>query len=195
MWNYKNEKKYSVVCLFARELGFHTLKDTIEDNFFEVKAVITHYYEPNLKTKRKLFDKYVTFCEEKSIPLVVVNKNQSNLRILKEIKFDFLIANCYKYIIPDEFLDLAKIGSYNMHRSLLPKYKGLKPIKKALENKEKETGTTFHRMTGVVDSGEIIDQYKVPIERGDTEKEIFEKLYPTQYVLMKRALLKIIKGK
>ncbi len=186
--------KPSIVCLFARELGLWNLKGIIEDNIFEIKAVVTHYYEPgNLKTPRPLFNKFVDISETYSLPLIVVDQNQDNLKVLQWLKFDFLVTNCYKHIIPTEIIEHAKIGAFNMHRSLLPKYKGLKPLKRALDNDETKTGTTIHKMISQIDSGQVIDQYEIPIEEGDNVPALFQKLYPTQYPLMKRALLNLLK--
>jgi len=184
--------KASIVGLFARRLGLETLKGIVEENTFEIKALVTHYYEPDMKTVRPLFKEFVKISEKYAIPFIIVHKNQKNLKILNNIEYDFLVSNCYKYKIPEKYLKLAKIASLNMHRSLLPRYKGLKPLKKALENGEKKTGTTIHIMTPKIDSGEIIDQYEIKIEKDDTEQSLFNKLYPTQYPLLKRALIKII---
>lgn len=185
--------KAKIVCLFSRQLGLETLKGIIKDNVFDVKAIVTHYYETDMVTKRELFEEFVKICEENSYPLIVINKNQKNLKILNEIEYDFLVANCYKYIIPENYLGFAKIATLNMHRSLLPKHKGLKPLKRAIESGDKETGTSIHKMVQEIDSGSIIDQWKISIEPGDNEEKLFEKLYPTQYPLMKRALLKLLK--
>ena len=182
----------SVVLLVARELGLTLLKDTINYDEFEIKTVVTHYFENDGVTPRPLLPEFVSLCDKNSIPLVIVGKNQSNLRILKKLEFDFLIANCYKYLIPEEYLSLARIETLNMHRSLLPKYKGLKPLARALENGEKKTGTTIHKMAKEVDSGTIIDQYEIDIEEGDTVESLFEKLYPTQYPLMARVLKNLL---
>jgi len=183
--------KIKVVCLFARQLGLETLREIIDDGLFDVIAVITHYYESKSYSERTLFGNYVTFCNCHNIPLLVVGEKQESLNILEELEFDFLVANCYKYSVPSNILNLPKIESLNMHRSLLPKYKGLKPIKRALENKESKTGTTTHIMNQSYDSGEIIDQYEIPIQKGDTELDVLERLYPTQYPLFKRVLLKL----
>lgn len=176
--------KIRVVCLFARQLGLDTLKGALNDPLFDVVCVVTHYHES------KEFEKYVNLCKP-YVPLIVTDKKQKALKLLKCLTFDFLVANCYKYLIPSDILELAKVESLNMHRSLLPRYKGINPIKRALENNETKTGTTIHRMTAVFDCGNIIDQYNVSIEKGDTVSDVFEKLYPIQYPLFKRSLLKL----
>lgn len=186
--------KPSIVCLFSRQLGLWNLEGIIEDNIFEVKAIVTHFFEPgDNKKPRPLFKEYAEISQIYGLPLIVVDKNQDNLKILKRMEFDFLVANCYKYIVPDQINELAKIGAFNMHRSLLPKYKGLKPLKRALEKDETKTGTTIHKMISQIDSGQIIDQYEIPVEKGDDVQALFKKLYPTQYPLMKRALLNLLK--
>ena len=184
--------KLTIMGLFARQLGLETLQGLVEDKEVVVKAVLSHYYEPDMKAKRPLFQTFVDLCAEHAIPLIVVNQNQETLKFLGEMKFDILVANCYKYIVPEKYLTCAKIASVNMHRSLLPKYPGLKPLKRALENNEEETGTTVHKMVRKVDSGEIIAQSTIPIEKGDDEAALFKKLCCTQYPLLKQALNKLV---
>ena len=184
-------KKITLVCLFARQLGLKTLKDIVEDNIFNIVAVITHYFEIDLKTERILFKEYTKVCDNYNIPLIVINENQIGLNILKALDFDYLILNCYKYKIPNEYINLANKMSLNMHCSLLPKYKGLKPLKRALKNNEKETGTTIHEITNKIDSGQTLAHYKIKIEKNDNVKSLFEKLYPTQYPLLKNTLLRL----
>ena len=181
--------KRTIVGLFARQLGLRLMKDIVKDNHYELKAVITHSLEPDMKTPRRLLPYYTRFCEQYKIPLYVVNKNQSGLDILHRFEpFDYLISNCYKYIIPNKYLSIAKLGSYNMHRSLLPKFPGLKPLLRALKAGEKFCGTTIHIMTEDVDEGRLVLQEKVPIVKGDTEAKLFKKIYPQQYRIMKQAL-------
>jgi methionyl-tRNA formyltransferase len=184
-------EKLKLICLFARQLGLETLKGIIREDLFQIKAVFTHFYELDMKVKRPLFEEYVKVCGMNNIPLILIHKNQNSLKILKDIDFDFLISNCYSYKVPDEILSYANIASLNMHYSLLPKYKGRKPLLRALQNKEKKTGTSVHIMTSEFDSGKVIDQYEIPIEEGDDEQSLFKKLYPTQYPLLKRVLITI----
>jgi methionyl-tRNA formyltransferase len=178
----------SIVFLIARQLGIETLLGTLKDNIYNVKAVFTHFYEPDLITKRDCFSQYVDVCEKYSIPLIIVNKNQKNLELLKSLDFDYLVSNCWKYIVPEEYLHCANDISINMHRSLLPLYKGLKPIRRMLANNEKEGGLTVHEMTKDLDSGRILYQYKIKIEDFDNENSVFQKLYPIQYECMKKGI-------
>ncbi len=73
---------------------------------------------------------------------------------------------CYRcpYIFPIELLGKAKLGAYNIHPSLLPKYKGLNPWEDIIANGERESGVTLHIMTEEADSGPIICQrtFRIP---------------------------------
>jgi len=171
-------KNYSLVCLFSRQIGFEALKELIKSDHYTIDAIFTHKYEPNSTVERPMFSAYQNIAKVNEIPFFIVDKFQEALKKLKKINFHFLISIGYKYIIPIEYLKLAKLGSLNMHRSLLPKYKGLKPLKRALESGEKETGVSIHYLTEKVDSGRVLDQEKIIINKDDTVVDLFLKIYP-----------------
>jgi methionyl-tRNA formyltransferase len=79
-------------------------------------------------------------------------------------------------MLPVELLALAKHGAYNMHGSLLPKYRGRVPVNWAVLHGETETGATLHEMALKPDAGAIVAQTPVPILPDDTAHEVFGKL-------------------
>lgn len=81
---------------------------------------------------------------------------------------DLLFAYRCPFIISKKAYSIARIGAYNIHPSLLPKYCGLNPWYEIFENKEVENGVTLHRITDVVDGGEIIYRQSYPILQNDT---------------------------
>lgn len=95
---------------------------------------------------------------------------------LKTLDFDVLITMAYGQIIPENILKLAKKGSYNIHGSLLPKYRGAAPIQYALNNGDIETGITFMEMVTKMDAGDILFQEKIKIESDDNLDSMLEKL-------------------
>ena len=76
----------------------------------------------------------------------------------------------------------------NVHPSLLPRFKGLRAIPRALESGEEETGVTVHYMVEEVDAGPVIRQEAVPILPGDTEEKLHEKLRPVEHRLLVEAV-------
>jgi methionyl-tRNA formyltransferase len=79
-------------------------------------------------------------------------------------------------MIPVPVLEIAPRGAFNMHGSLLPKYRGRVPVNWAVLNGETETGATLHEMALKPDAGAIVDQTSVPILPDDTAGEVFEKV-------------------
>ena len=79
-------------------------------------------------------------------------------------------------MLPVEVLAQAKRGAYNLHGSLLPKYRGRVPVNWAVLHGETETGATLHEMTVKPDAGAIIAQVSVPVLPDDTAHDVFGKL-------------------
>jgi len=98
---------------------------------------------------------------------------------LKQVPFDVLsvdicIVVAYGKIIPKKYLDMLPF--YNVHPSLLPKYRGAAPIQRAIENGEKSTGVTIFKLTEQLDAGPIAMQESVRIEEFETFDEVEAKL-------------------
>jgi hypothetical protein len=92
-----------------------------------------------------------------------INANKSLIKI-KEFEPDYLITVGFGQILGEEALNIAILESVNIHPSFLPKHKGSNPFREILKAGDSTTGVTIHRLTKVVDSGEILEQvsYKVP---------------------------------
>ena len=106
-------------------------------------------------------------------------KSQQAVAWVRELKPDLLVLAFVTSFVPQEMIDLARLGGINYHPSLLPKYRGGSAINWAIINGEKETGVSIHYIDEGVDSGPIIIQEKVAIEPDDTVKSVyFGKLYP-----------------
>ena len=88
----------------------------------------------------------------------------------------------------------ARLGAYNMHGSLLPRYRGRVPVNWAVLHGERETGATLHQMTVKPDDGAIVDQFSIPILPDDTAQEVFEKVTVAAEVCLYRSLPKLLDG-
>jgi phosphoribosylglycinamide formyltransferase 1 len=76
----------------------------------------------------------------------------------------------------------------NVHPSLLPEFRGLRAVQRALEADVRETGVTVHFMVEEVDAGPIVAQERVPILPGDTEETLLERLHPVEHTLLVKAV-------
>lgn len=94
---------------------------------------------------------------------------------LRETAPDLIVVIAFK-ILPKRLFELPKLGSINVHGSLLPKYRGAAPINWAIINGEKETGLTSFYLKSSVDTGDIIRQQSVMIEENETFGELYDRM-------------------
>tara|TARA_B100001093_G_scaffold173871_1_gene166698 strand:- start:192 stop:773 length:582 start_codon:yes stop_codon:yes gene_type:complete len=113
------------------------------------------------------------------------------LKILEKNKINLICLAGFMKILSKNFVKKFKGKILNIHPSLLPKYKGLDTHKRVIENKEKYTGCTVHYVTSKLDSGKIIIQKKIKINKNDTQKIIAKKVLIEEHKLYPQAILKI----
>ena len=102
-------------------------------------------------------------------------KNPEFAEYLSSLNADLFVVVAFK-ILPPNLLEIPKLGSVNLHASLLPKYRGAAPIHWAIINGEKETGCTVFFLDKSVDTGKIISQSSTPIGPDETTGELYERL-------------------
>ena len=107
---------------------------------------------------------------------------------------DFIFSFYYRHMLAPAVLASAKRGAYNMHGSLLPKYRGRVPVNWAVLRGERETGATLHEMVAKPDAGRIVDQMAVPILPDDTALDVFRKVTVAAEIVLDRALPSILDG-
>ena len=107
---------------------------------------------------------------------------------------DFIFSFYYRHMLPAGLLALAPRGAYNMHGSLLPKYRGRVPTNWAVLNGETETGATLHEMAAKPDAGAILAQTSVPILPDDTAQEVFDKVTVAAEQTLWRVLPALLAG-
>jgi len=90
--------------------------------------------------------------------------------------FDFFILASYGKLVPQSLLDVPKLGSLNVHPSLLPQYRGATPIQAALRDGASETGVTIMLMDAGLDTGDVVLQERTPILPGETYGELHDRL-------------------
>lgn len=95
---------------------------------------------------------------------------------LKAFAPDLLVVAAYGRILPDSILDVARIAPINVHASLLPRHRGAAPVEGAILAGDAETGVTIMRMVARMDAGPMYLQRRIPIEPGDTQGTLKEKL-------------------
>ena len=141
----------------------------------EVPLVVTHEDDPR---EALWFGSVAALCRENGIDCIAPpSPDAPELAArLKALEPDYLFSFYYRHMLAPELLALAGQGAYNMHGSLLPKYRGRAPVNWAVLHGESETGATLHEMLAKPDAGFIIGQTAVPILPDDTAHEVFAKV-------------------
>lgn len=108
---------------------------------------------------------------------------------------DLSIVVAYGKIIPENIINLPKLGSINIHYSLLPKYRGASPVESAILNGDTETGVTLQKMEYKMDTGPIIAQEKVKIESNEKAPDLRKRLIKIGGELLVKVLPDFLEGK
>jgi methionyl-tRNA formyltransferase len=159
----------------------------------DVALVVTHQDNPN---ETIWFDSVAATAERYGIPVATPldpNAPETLMRIAA-LAPDFIFSFYYRQMLKPALLQTAKRGAYNMHGSLLPKYRGRVPVNWAVLNGESETGATLHRMVEKPDAGDIVAQQSVPILPDDTAGEVFDKVTVAAEMALVGVLPRLLAG-
>ena len=117
--------------------------------------------------------------------------DDANLSHLKLLNPDLFLVVSYKKIIPGTWLTTPVIGTFNLHFSLLPKYRGALCISEAIKDQEAETGVTLMVMNEGLDTGPVISQAKIAIDIDDNNETLTNKLTQAGIKLLAEYLPKL----
>jgi len=174
------------------EVGYACLSLLIErgDN---VVALITHEDNPSEKI---WFKTPAVAAKEKGIPVFTpesVNTPEWREKIAA-MQPDLILSVYYRHMIGTKILVLPPLGAWNMHGSLLPRYRGRAPINWAVLHGESRIGMTLHRMVKSADAGAVVDQAGVELGPRDTAEQAFRKVLPCARTVLARQIGALLAG-
>ena len=192
-----NIKKISIIFAGTPEFAVPAL-EKIYLAGFEIKLVLT---QPDRKSGRGMNIKKSP-VKQKSIeldipvyqPEVLINNKEAINKITTK-KADILIVVAYGLIIPDEILKAYNGHTYNIHASLLPRWRGAAPIHRAIEAGDKEAGITIMKIVSKLDAGPMIMKEKLSVSEEDTTDSLSKKLSDIGASLITTLLKDIERGK
>jgi methionyl-tRNA formyltransferase len=182
-----------IVVFGYHEVGFECL-DALVSRGSRVLAVFTHRDNPE---ENIWFRSVAQLASRHGIPVHTpdsVNTPEWITR-LREMQPDIIFSFYYRNMICQEILDTARLGAFNLHGSLLPKYRGRVPVNWAVLNGETETGATLHHMVKRADAGDIVDQQAVSIGPRATAQDVFIKVTAAARQVLERSLDAIKQGR
>lgn len=174
------------------EVGYEGLSLLLERGD-HVVALITHEDNPHEKI---WFKTPAQAARERGIPVFTpesVNTPEWRERIAA-LQPDLILSVYYRHMIGTKILALPRLGAFNLHGSLLPKYRGRAPINWAVLHGESRIGMTLHRMVKSADAGAIVDQEGVEIGPRDTAEQAFRKVLPCARRVLARQIDALLAG-
>jgi methionyl-tRNA formyltransferase len=174
------------------EVGYECLALLLErgDN---VVALITHADNPSEKI---WFQTPAVAARAKGVPVFTpdsVNTPEWREKIAA-LQPDLILSVYYRHMIGTKILGLPRLGAWNLHGSLLPKYRGRAPINWAVLHGEPRIGMTLHRMVKAPDAGAIVDQDGVDLGPRDTAEQAFRKVLPCARRVLARQIDALLAG-
>jgi methionyl-tRNA formyltransferase len=158
------------------EFAVSSLRKLVEGNY-NVVAVVTVPDKPAGRGKQLQESDVKKYAVERNIPLLQPEKLKSPdfIEQLKSFQPDLQIVVAFR-MLPEIVWQLPPLGTFNLHGSLLPQYRGAAPINRAIMNGEKKTGVTTFFLQQEIDTGNIIFQEEIEIGENDCAGEIHDKL-------------------
>ena len=169
-------KNYRILFMGTAPFAVPSLKKIISSN----NHLVGVYTSPAKKANRGMklsISPVAEFAEAENIEISSPPSISSSeeLKKLQEMNLDMIIVVAYGLILPEEVINLPKLGCFNVHASLLPRWRGAAPIQRAMIEGDQTTGVTIMKMDKGLDTGDIGLQKEIKIEQqnySELEKEL-----------------------
>jgi methionyl-tRNA formyltransferase len=171
-----NKKELRIVFMGTPGFAVESLKQLVE-NEYNIVGVVTMPDKPAGRGHKVQFSPVKEYALSKGLTILQPEKlkAESFLSELKALNADLQIVIAFR-MLPEAVWNMPRLGTFNLHASLLPQYRGAAPINWAIINGEKETGITTFFITHEIDTGKIIQQEKIAISETDNAEDIHDKL-------------------
>ncbi len=190
----KMDKELRIVYMGTPEFAVEPLKRLVEGGY-NIVGVITMPDKPAGRGYNLQPSAVKVYAEEAGLNIMqpVNLKDEEFLSELRTLKADLQIVVAFR-ILPEVVWNMPELGTFNLHASLLPQYRGAAPINWAVINGETETGVTTFFLKHEIDTGNIILQRKISIEPTDNVGIVYDKLMNIGGDLVIETVDKIING-
>jgi len=155
----------------------------------DLSAVYTQPDKPRGRGKRIEANAIKLWARENGVPVFQPNRvDQSVRHEIEAINADAILVMAYGHLLSQALIDTPPLGIWNLHTSILPRYRGASPIQSAIASGDLETGVSFMKVVKEMDAGPVLDVEKVNIERLDTALTLETKLSRACLPLLERCL-------
>lgn len=168
------------------------------DAGYNIEAVVTNPDRPKGRGMKTTMSEVKELAIEAGIKNIMqpqkIKENEEFYNEIKALNPDLIVVVAYGKILPQEILDIPRLGCINVHGSLLPKYRGAAPIQWAVINGDKVTGVTTMYMGQGMDTGDMILKKEVEIGEDETTGQLWERLSKVGADLLVETVKKIEDG-
>ena len=177
------------------DFAVESLKILVE-NKYEVVGVITMPDKPDGRGHKLQCSPVKQYALDNGLRLLQPEKlkDEAFLEELRSLEADVQVVVAFR-MLPEVVWNMPRYGTFNLHASLLPQYRGAAPINYAIINGEKETGATTFFLTHEIDTGKIILQEKTPISEMDDAGTVHDKLMVMGAQMVRKTIDMLIDGR
>lgn len=189
-----DKKSLRIVYMGTPDFAVGSLKALVEGGY-RVVGVITMPDKPSGRGYKIQYSPVKQYALEHGLPLLQPEKlkDEAFLEALRAWKADLQVVVAFR-MLPEAVWAMPPLGTFNLHASLLPQYRGAAPINWAVMNGDKETGATTFFLTHEIDTGKIILQERLPIAETDDAGTVHDALMEMGAALVTRTVDKILDG-
>jgi methionyl-tRNA formyltransferase len=182
------------IAVFGYGLVGHTCLKALINAQETIVGVFTH---PDAPDEPQWFPSVAQLAKDHGIPVIATEdpKDPQVLATLQDMQPDLVFSFFYRKMIPKVILDIPRLGSFNMHGSFLPRFRGRAPINWVLVHGETVTGATLHHMVKSADAGAIVDQEAIAIDPTDTAFNLTHKVGDAAVRVLLRQLSALKEGR
>ena len=186
-----NNKEVKILFMGTAEFGIPTLK-VLNDNY-NLYAIITNYDKPSGRGLKIKFSPVKKFAISNNIKYFQPKnlKDQSFIDKIKSINPDIIVVVAFR-MIPKSIWQIPKYGTINLHASLLPNYRGSAPINWTIINNENFTGVTTFFIDDKIDTGDVLLQEKIKVDKKINAGELHDKLKVIGAITVKKTIKEIL---
>lgn len=140
----------------------------------------------------------IEYAKAKKIPFFQtenINKDPEMMRELKSLDLDFVVVLAFAQFLGSDMLNMGKLGCFNIHTSVLPKYRGAAPIQYALMHGDTETGVSIQKMVKKMDAGDLVHFHTVAIAPTENGGQLYTRLKFQAALAMNDLIVKLLDNK
>lgn len=190
-------KKFRVAFCGTPEFSVPTLDLLSNHPHIDLVKVISMPDRPAGRGMDLKSPEVIEFAKAKKIPFIQtenINKDPEAMKELKNLDLDFVVVLAFAQFLGSEMLSMGKLGCFNIHTSILPKYRGAAPIQYALMHGDTETGVSIQKMVKKMDAGDLVHFHTVKIAPTETGGQLYTRLKFQAALAMNDLIEKLLKN-